>query len=244
MRRRLKNSRQLRSGFTLFELLLVLGLLIIIGAVAWPSIQRSYDGIRLKKTGDQVMAAFGHARVQAMSTGVTQAFRFQQGTGQYTMMTMQDDSQGVDSDASGATSGMAGSALSGGVSATSSSASADASATNGATNPSDPNSAGMGGTASGQTSGSCAYRLTDGFVFAKGERTLDARAAATESLLPSNDSGGTSDNAPPILFYPDGTTSEAVVTISDKTGRSISVTLRGLTGVARLGDIFTGEAPQ
>jgi hypothetical protein len=191
------------------------------------------------------MAAFGHARVQAMSTGVTQAFRFQQGTGQYTMMTMQDDSQGVDSDASGATSGMAGSALSGGVSATSSSASADTSATNGATNPSDPNSSSMGVTASGQTSGSCAYRITDGFIFAKGERTLDARAVATESLLSSNDSaGGTNDNAPPILFYPDGTTSEAVVTISDKTGRSISVTLRGLTGVARLGDIFTGEAPQ
>ncbi len=63
MRRRLKNSRQLRCGFTLFELLVVLGLLITVGALAWPSIQRSYDGIRLKKTADQVMAAFGHARV-------------------------------------------------------------------------------------------------------------------------------------------------------------------------------------
>ncbi len=180
-----------------------------------------------------------------MSTGVTQAFRFQPGTGQYTMMSLQDDSQGVDSDASGATSAMVGSALSGGVTATSSGALADASATNGTTNPNDPNSASISGTTSGQTPGSCAYQLTDGFVFTKGERTLDARAAATESQLSSNDSAdGTSDNAPPILFYPDGTTSEAVVTVSDKTGRSISVTLRGLTGVSRLGDIFTGEAPQ
>ncbi len=33
------------------------------------------------------MAAFGRARVQAMTTGVIQAFRFQPGTGQYSVMT-------------------------------------------------------------------------------------------------------------------------------------------------------------
>jgi hypothetical protein len=63
-----------------------------------------------------------------------------------------------------------------------------------------------------------------------------------ESQLPSDSSS--SDAAPPVLFYPDGSASEAVVTISDKTGRSIPVSLRGLTGVARMGDVFTGEAPQ
>jgi Tfp pilus assembly protein FimT len=246
MRCRLKNSRQLRSGFTLFELMLVLGLLVMIGAIAWPTIQRSYEGIRLKKTAEQVMAAFGHARVLAMSTGVTQTFRFQAGTGQYTMMAMQDDSAGVDSDASGAASAMAGSTAKGGSSSSdASSATTDPNANSSAANSTDPSGSNSGGSSSGNTTGSCAYQLNDGFVFAKGERTLDARAALAESELPTDaSSAGASDSAPAILFYPDGTTSEAIVTVSDKTGRSISVSLRGLTGVARIGDVFSGEAPQ
>src|SRR5271167_2478982 len=109
MHRRCDNTCATRRAFTLFELSLILGLLVIMAALAWPSIQHAYEGIRLKKTAEQVMAAFGHARVMAMSTGVTQAFRFQPGTGQYTLMAMADDSGGVNSDASGAASAMAGS---------------------------------------------------------------------------------------------------------------------------------------
>jgi len=247
MRRRLKNSRRLRSGFTLFELMLALGLFVMVGAIAWPAIQRSYEGIRLKKTAEQVMAAFGHARVLAMSTGVTQTFRFQAGTGQYTMMAMQDDSAGVDSDASGAASALAGSTAKGGLSSSdASSAPTDPNAnSSSAANSTDPSASNSSGSSSGNTTGLCAYQLNDGFVFAKGERTLDARAAQAESALPTDaSSAGASDSAPAILFYPDGTTSEAVVTVSDKTGRSISVSLRGLTGVARMGDVFSGEAPQ
>jgi Tfp pilus assembly protein FimT len=246
MRRRLKKSPRLRSGFTLFELMLALGLFVMIGAIAWPAIQRSYEGIRLKKTAEQVLAAFGHARVLAMSTGVTQTFRFQAGTGQYTMMAMQDDSAGVDSDASGAASAMAGSTATGGSSSSdTSSATTDPNANSSAANSTDPSAPNSSGSSSGNTTGSCAYQLNNGFVFAKGERTLDARAALAESELPSDaSSAGASDSAPAILFYPDGTTSEAVVTVSDKTGRSISVSLRGLTGVARMGDVFSGETPQ
>ena len=239
MRSHFANLRPARHAFTLLEMMLVLGLLVMVGALAWPSLQRAYDGIRLKKTAEQVMAAFGHARVQAMSTGVAQAFRFQPGTGQYTLMAMADDSGGVDSDASGAASAMAGStARTSAPSSDSTSSSAGASAAN----SSDPNSPSASGGSSSSSSGSCGYQLNDGFVFVKGDRTADARSALTESQLPSDSSS--SDAAPPVLFYPDGTASEAVVTISDKTGRSIPVSLRGLTGVARMGEVFTGEAPQ
>jgi prepilin-type N-terminal cleavage/methylation domain-containing protein len=240
MRRRFDPSRNFRQGFTLLELMLVLGLLVMVGAIAWPSIQKAYEGIRLKKTAEQVMAAFGHARVLAMTTGVTQAFRFEPGTGQYTMTSVQDDSAAVDADASGSASAAAGTSSSGTSSSTDSSSATDPNANSSAGSSSNPN-----GMTSGNAAGSCAYQLTDGFAFAKGERVLDTRAALAESELPEDaSSGGSSDAAPPVLFYPDGTTSEAVVTIADKTGRSISVTLRGLTGVARMGDVFTAETPQ
>jgi hypothetical protein len=178
-----------------------------------------------------------------MSTGVTQTFRFQAGTGQYTMMAMQDDSAGVDSDASGAASAMAGSTAKGGSSSDTSSTTTDANSS--AANSTDPSGSNSGGSSSSNATGSCGYQLNDGFVFAKGDRTLDSRAAQAESALPTDSSSaGASESAPPILFYPDGTTSEAALTVSDKTGRSISVSLRGLTGVARMGDVFSGAAPQ
>ena len=252
MRRRSDSPRRFRQAFTLLELMLVLGLLVAVMALAWPAIQHAYQGIRLKKTADQVVAAFGHARVLAMSTGVTQVFRFQPGTGQYTKMAMGDDSQGVDSDASGAASAMVGSTAHGDSAVAVNSTGGDSSAAPMSSNPPDSNASNSssssvyGSSISNSAVGSCSYQLNDGYVFAKGQRTLDARAALAESELPNSDTsaGDTSDDAPPILFYPDGTASEAMVTVSDKTGRSISVSLRGLTGIARQGDAFTGEAPQ
>jgi prepilin-type N-terminal cleavage/methylation domain-containing protein len=241
MRRRFDPSRNFRQGFTLLELMLVLGLLVMVGAIAWPSIQKAYEGIRLKKTAEQVMAAFGHARVLAMSTGVSQVFRFEPGSGQYTMMAMPDDSAGVDSDASGATSATAGSASPG----TSSSPGTSTTATDSSANSSAANSPNPNGPDAGNTAGTCAHQLTDGFIFSKGERVLDTRAALAESELPSSGSSdGATEAAPPVLFYSDGTTSDATVTVSDKSGRSISVSLRGLTGVARMGDIFSAETTQ
>src|SRR5262249_20225477 len=162
-----------------------------------------------------VMAAFGRARVQAMSTGVAQAFRFQPGTGQYTVMATVDASQGVDSDASGMTSAMAGPTLhnttptsSGGGFTTSDPSPAPTTVT--------PGSSSAG--SSSRTTGSCGYQLIDGYAFTKGDRVLDTRAAVTESMLAdSQSSDGTSETAPPVLFYPDGTTSDATVTIGDKT---------------------------
>lgn len=47
--------------------------------------------------------------------------------------------------------------------------------------------------------------------------------------------GGDEGWTQPILFYPDGTSSSAQVTLTSRFGRSIDVTLRGLTGVAIVG---------
>jgi hypothetical protein len=48
-----------------------------------------------------------------------------------------------------------------------------------------------------------------------------------------------------ILFYPDGTTSTAEVTIKNERGKYITIKLRGLTGAARVTNWFTvEEAPR
>jgi type II secretory pathway pseudopilin PulG len=73
-------------------------------------------------------------------------------------------------------------------------------------------------------------RLPEEVVFASGEigavPQLAASVAATE--------GGWSS---PILFYADGTTTDAAITLANSTGAMIRVTLRGLTGISRTSEI-------
>jgi len=48
----------------------------------------------------------------------------------------------------------------------------------------------------------------------------------------------------PVLFYPDGTSSNAVATLANRVDRTIEVNLRGLTGVAIVGVIHSaGGSP-
>lgn len=195
-----------RRGFTMMELLLVLFVLVVVGALGWTSVQHGYDTFRLKRAGDQVVTAFGHARVQAMSKGLTQVFRCEPNTPRYTIDVLPDETTPPDT----------GSATDSGSSSAS------------------------GGSTQSQSSTSRAGQLPDGFVFTDAKRVLDNRAAATESQISSD---AASSQLPPILFYPDGTSSEASITVSDKNGLSVSVTVRGLTSFARMGDVFRSQVP-
>ena len=51
----------------------------------------------------------------------------------------------------------------------------------------------------------------------------------------------TVQQVPPIVFYPDGTSSDAVVVLRDRQGRMIQVTLRGLTGMAQVTPVRPGQ---
>lgn len=55
-------------------------------------------------------------------------------------------------------------------------------------------------------------------------------------------SDGTGDGAGGILFFPDGSSSTARVVLRNQHSRCIEVTLRGLTGLATVGEIFAAEA--
>ena len=46
----------------------------------------------------------------------------------------------------------------------------------------------------------------------------------------------------PLLFYPDGTSSQARVTLANERGEAVQVTLRKLTGLATVGELTTLES--
>ncbi|HEY2882104.1 MAG TPA: prepilin-type N-terminal cleavage/methylation domain-containing protein [Pirellulales bacterium] len=205
-------SRQVRHGFTLVELMLVLGLMVIISALAWPNIQHAYKMIGLKSAAVQVQAAIGHARADAMQTGITQVMRIEQGTPNYTVQPLLDPTAATEGDGSTASS----STISVGAA---------------------PGGSGGASQSDGKVT---SKELPEGFTFSNSERVQeDSRSVAAENQLSQQDN--TNSSLPPLLFYPNGETSESVVTVTSKEGVSISVTLRGLTGTARLGQPFTGD---
>jgi Tfp pilus assembly protein FimT len=78
-------------------------------------------------------------------------------------------------------------------------------------------------------------RLPTDIVFATGQVAAVPQMAGPAMAA----EGGWSQ---PIMFYPDGTTSDAAVLVASQEGETIRVTLRGLTGLSRASDIGREES--
>jgi len=72
-------KRAVRGGFTIFELLIILALLVTIVAVSWPALQQFYLQYQLRQAGALVQARMAGARVHAIDTEVDYQFRFEPG---------------------------------------------------------------------------------------------------------------------------------------------------------------------
>lgn len=85
--------------------------------------------------------------------------------------------------------------------------------------------------------GVAGQRLPDGVTFFLGETQVDTRLdqATADATVPA------ADNAvPPIVFYPDGSTSDARLVLTNER-LFVEITLRGLTGMVRVSDLLTSE---
>jgi Tfp pilus assembly protein FimT len=190
-----------RRALTLFEVLLVLALLVVIGAVTTPLISNSLARARLQNGGELLRAAWSRARLAAMKAGEPYVFRFEPKGSRYQIALLSaitaEDADDVNSlpaededDAEYAEADMLRFSKA---------------------------------------------RLPQEIVFAAGNMSsvpqLAEAAAATE--------GGWSQ---PIVFYPDGTTSDAVVQLANAGHEAMRVTLRGLTGISRASEVGSQEA--
>jgi prepilin-type N-terminal cleavage/methylation domain-containing protein len=79
--------------------------------------------------------------------------------------------------------------------------------------------------------------LPEGIVFLAGETLSDNRSAEIDTALAQQLAHETVWS-PPILFYPDGTTSNARIVLANKKRQVIEVTLRGITGMAQSGELL------
>ncbi|MCE9605979.1 MAG: prepilin-type N-terminal cleavage/methylation domain-containing protein [Planctomycetia bacterium] len=70
-------------GFTLVEIGLTLALMIVVGALVWPALDKPFAAERLRKAADQLRADLTRGRVAAMRSGKLQMLSFDSTTGRY-----------------------------------------------------------------------------------------------------------------------------------------------------------------
>lgn len=199
-----------RGAFTLFELLIILALLVTVLAVSWPALEQFHVQYQLRQAGALVQARLAGARVHAVDTGVDYQFRFEPGGQRFVVLPF--DAQALAESSAGASGGAG------------------------------PNA----GTAS---------RPTPQFP---------KRAGRLPSPKARFDPAGTGGNSPqpipgewlsgihdadqfagvswsaPILFHADGTASAAHVMIRDNRSRTVTVSVRALTGGVSVSPLVNG----
>jgi prepilin-type N-terminal cleavage/methylation domain-containing protein len=81
--------------------------------------------------------------------------------------------------------------------------------------------------------------LPEGVVFYVAETLEDSRSALAQ--MNGGSLSGEQGSMPPILFYPDGTSSTARLTLTNNNGLYVVISLRGLTGTASATDTLSQE---
>lgn len=67
------------------DILLTMSLLVVLAALAWPSMGRPLANQRLRKAADQIRSEMTRARVKAMSTGRTYVFQYSPNEERYSL---------------------------------------------------------------------------------------------------------------------------------------------------------------
>lgn len=207
-----------RQGFTLLELMLVLGLIVAIGGLSWPALRGPLANQRLHAAAKQVRVELARARLAAIESGEPQRFQFVPTGNAYrvgvdrVLLAPADGSQGADDNGPRLTAG--------------GSESAPTALAPEAVEPQRWSEFEL-------PAGVKFSELLVEQIVAPTSQPL-APASAEEELDPAV-SGQTW--SPPIVFHPDGTTQNAELSLQNERGMRIAVRLRGLTGGAVLGPL-------
>jgi Tfp pilus assembly protein FimT len=208
-------ARHIAGGMTLIEILVVLALLVVIGGLVVPVFAGSIASVRLRRAGDQVLTGWSRARAEAIESGQPYQFRFSPETGKFVIEPW---------------AGLLGSESN-------------------AANRSTPAPGAANGTTTTTTTAAAAspsfvsnVELPEEIIFQRGELAVDDFQSGERSVAALQDAGESLST--PILFFPDGTASDASILLANGKKQFVRVTLRGLTGVGRASEVLTQEELQ
>ncbi len=95
---------RMRSGFSLFEMVLVLGILALTAALVWPSLETMYGDSQLQNASDTIRSRLIAARSDAMEDGKIYLFRFTPGGANYQIVPYDNNDESESPEASKPTS--------------------------------------------------------------------------------------------------------------------------------------------
>lgn len=196
-----------RHGFTLSEMLVVLGILVVVTALAQPAMRGALGDSRLRSAAHQVCAELAKARLKAMQTGTAQRFRYQLGKNHFEICPAAHSDEA--DHRSNPREGHRETALAQG-------------SNDRVRNVRDRNDR-DGNVRDGGIADAAAEELNlpEGVCFCE----LPSEPGAAEPTLEE----GWSE---PVVFYPNGRTGNARIRIKGERNAVIDVSLRGLTGAA------------
>jgi prepilin-type N-terminal cleavage/methylation domain-containing protein len=215
-------------GLTLIEVLLVLAILVIFASFIWPAISTAFSNQVLLKAADKIRMQWGKARVAAMNSGQVVLFRYELNGGKFRLDHINDANSFDDSsnradfpeNESPSNESPSNESPSNSVDSTSNAVAGNDSPYSKYLSAKDVNS------------------LPSKVVFLVGTIENDSRTTALN--VDSSIQNDGANWSPPIFFYPDGTTSNARLQISNERNRVIELSLRGMTGVVKVGEISSG----
>lgn len=197
-----------RSGFTLLELLLTLAIATVVAAVVIPQLDILLTDRRLDRGGDLMRIEMTKARVDAMRQGRTLMMEMATGASDFRVKPFVSLSDATETNQT--------------VTSTSALLSGAEQAVIAAPTQ--------------ETTTTQQLTLPEGVVFGSVSVASSARsvavgqaAAANPEMLPGPDEQPAAYSTP-VLFYPDGTTSNAAVEVKHPESGSLLVKLRGITG--------------
>lgn len=203
-----------RSGYTLFEMLMVQALLVAMVAASWPALRSPLGKSQLVDAAKQLRVELIKARHRAIETGVAQQFRYQPGADVYEIAPAGKKKSTKNESVS----------LSSRTISESRSSSLDA---------------------NDETETVTCRKLPSDVCFSDGamkdesdsEQVSEAVAEETKPERTTESwSTGDEEWSSPVVFHPNGRTSNAKISLRGASDFEIEVSLRGLTGIASIGD--------
>jgi type II secretory pathway pseudopilin PulG len=190
-------------------MLVVLAILALLVGMSWPSVHRLLSRARVKDAARQVRTELGEARLRAIESGRAQVFRFQPGTGFFEIRPKEEETAGP---------------------AVLKSALEQMSDENIDTEP----------ITGAEIVDAAAYEkyLPEGMRFAGQEVAKEPASGGEEEGLVGLSTAEMTEQrnwSEPIIFYPNGRTSNARIRVTDGEQYAVDVSLRGLTGTVRVG---------
>lgn len=208
------SGRSGRGGYTLMELLLVLTVVAVIVAVAWPNVMRLSGRQKLTEAAERVRAVAASARVHAIESGLVYQFRYEPGGTHFLTVPFEREFESVSPNAKGTGTALGRFSKASGV------------LPKGVTFAAP--------TLTGSSSSNAAAT-----AMGTGQKLP---SIALEGL-PDAGTLGTLSWSGPIQFQPDGSSMDMSLDLIDKRNQRITLRIRGVTGSIGVSRLHQGERP-